>query len=79
MRAINARFVTCAGEWSASTLSEKISFEFVGGGDGLMSREDILIHLVNHSTYHRGFVSILRYPQGPEFAATDYTVFLRDV
>ena len=47
-----------------------------------MTRQDILLHLVNHATYHRGFVSTLLYPLlnplGLEMAGTDLTVFLRD-
>jgi len=60
-------------------LSDTIAFEFVGGGDGAMDREDILLHLVNHATYHRGFVSTLLYPLATKGAASDLTVFLRDV
>ena len=42
-------------------------------------RKEILMHLVNHSTYHRGFVSTLLYPLKFKVAANDLTVFLRDV
>lgn len=63
-------------------LEEVVRFTFVGGGEGAMSRQDILLHLVNHATYHRGFVSTLLYPllnrMGLEMAGTDLTVFLRD-
>lgn len=58
--------------------AETIKFEFVGGGDGAMTREDILLHLVNHATYHRGFVTTLLFPLKPNGAASDLTVFLRD-
>lgn len=34
---------------------------FVGGGEGAMSRMEILHHIVNHTTYHRGFVSDMLY------------------
>ena len=43
-----------------------------------MTREDILLHLSNHATYHRGFVSTLMYPFKLNGAANDLTVFLRD-
>jgi uncharacterized damage-inducible protein DinB len=33
----------------------------VGGGDGAMTRGQILLHLVNHTSYHRGFVADLFY------------------
>jgi uncharacterized damage-inducible protein DinB len=59
-------------------LKTAIDFEFIGGGHGRMAREDIMLHLVNHGTYHRGLVSDMMYqiPVTPE--TNDYTVFLRD-
>lgn len=61
-----------------SELSETIRFEFVGGGDGAMTREEILLHLVNHATYHRGFVNDMMYQVPAKPPANDFTVFLRD-
>lgn len=78
LRSINRYYVEQARGWSDSEVDEVIRFEFVGGGEGAMSRGDILLHLVNHATYHRGFVSALLFPHGIPFAANDLTVFLRD-
>ena len=79
LREINDYYVGQARKCTDAELAETITFEFVGGGDGAMTREDILLHLVNHATYHRGFVSTLLYPLNTKSAATDLTVFLRDV
>ena len=79
LREMNDHYVGLARRWSEAELAETIRFEFVGGGDGAMTREDILLHLVNHSTYHRGFVSTLLYPLRTAGRANDLTVFLRDV
>lgn len=79
LRAMNSYYVRCARDWTTSDLAETIEFTFVGGGQGAMTREDILLHLVNHATYHRGFVSTLLYPLKAKTAASDLTVFLRDV
>ena len=79
LRAMNDHYVDMARRWTAVDLAETVTFEFVGGGEGTMTREDILLHLVNHSTYHRGFVSTLLYPLKPGGAPNDLTVFLRDV
>ncbi|WP_299678775.1 DinB family protein [uncultured Roseobacter sp.] len=79
LREMNAHYVDLARRWTEAELSQIIHFEFVGGGTGAMSREDILLHLVNHATYHRGFVSTLLFPQRIAFAPNDLTVFLRDV
>jgi len=79
LRAINDHYVSLARDWSEDELAETITFEFVGGGTGAMTREDILLHLVNHATYHRGFVSTLLFPYRTKGAASDLTVFLRDI
>lgn len=64
---------------SDQALDEKISFAYIGGGEGLMSKGEILLHVVNHTTYHRGFVAdfFCQVPARPP--TTDLTVFLRDV
>jgi uncharacterized damage-inducible protein DinB len=59
-------------------LDEKLSFTFVGGGDGAMTRGEILQHLVNHTSYHRGFVAQMLYDASVRPPTTDLTVFLRD-
>lgn len=60
-------------------LTEKISFEFVGGGKSEMSIMEIMFHIVNHGTYHRGFVSDMMYQIPAKPPANDLTVYLRDV
>ena len=44
-----------------------------------MTKGEILLHVVNHTTYHRGFVAdfFCQVPARPP--TTDLTVFLRDV
>lgn len=37
-------------------LSENVSFGFTDGGQGRMSREEILVHVATHGGYHRGAV-----------------------
>jgi len=79
LRAMDRKFELRARDWSDAELAEVISFEFVGGGAGRMTREDIILHLVNHATYHRGFISALLFPYRVSMAPNDYTVFVRDV
>ena len=62
-----------------SALEEKVSFTFVGGGDGVMTRGEILQHLVTHTCYHRGYASQLFLEVPVKAPTTDLTVFLRDV
>lgn len=78
LRNIDRVFTGLAKQWSQSELEEVISFQFVDGGTGSMSRADIILHLANHATYHRGFISTLIYPLKRGGAANDFTVFLRD-
>jgi uncharacterized damage-inducible protein DinB len=70
-------------EWSDATpessLNETVRFGFVGGGEGLMSRREILQHLVVHTSYHRGFVAQMMYDIPVRPPTTDLTVYLRDV
>jgi len=64
---------------SNEELMEVIRFQFVGGGDGVMTRGEILMHLITHGTYHRGFVGDMLNQAKVRPRATDLTVFLRDV
>ena len=78
LRAMDAQFVARSDAWDEAALAEPIDFTFVDGGSGRMTRAEILLHLTNHATYHRGFVSTLLYPERVKGRANDYTVFLRD-
>ena len=71
-------YVALANQLSQAELDELINFTFVGGGDGVMTRSEILLHLVNHSTYHRGFISDMLYQVPHKGDSNDLPVFLRD-
>ena len=59
-------------------LNQTVKFTFVGGGEGAITRGEILQHLVNHTSYHRGFVAQMIYDVPARPPTTDLTVFLRD-
>ena len=69
-------------EWSDGLtdvdLAEKVSFSLIGGNRGVMTRAEILLHVVNHTTYHRGFVADLFYQIPARPPTTDLPVFLRE-
>ena len=69
-------------EWSDAqsivSLEEEISFTLIGGTPGVMSRGEILLHVVNHTTYHRGFVADLFYQVPARPPVTDLPVYLRE-
>ena len=79
LRAKNSHLVTLARNWADAELADPIYSSFVGGGEGRMTRDDIMLYLANHATYGRGFASTLLYPPKTKIAANDLTVFLRDV
>ena len=60
-------------------LNAVVRFTFVGGGEGAMTRGEMLVHVVNHTSYHRGFVGQLFYQVPARPPTTDLPVFLRDV
>ena len=72
-----------ANEWlvawsdaqSDSSLREGVSYRLVSGEQGTMSRGEILLHIVNHSTYHRGWVSDLFFQVPAKPPTTDWNVF----
>lgn len=78
-RAMNAWYVDLAAGLSKQELGETVAFQFVGGGQGSMAREEILLHVVNHATYHRGFVNDMMYQVPARPPANDLPVFLREV
>jgi uncharacterized damage-inducible protein DinB len=44
------------GTLSADALTERIEFHFTDGQPGCMSREEMLLHVAMHGSYHRGAV-----------------------
>lgn len=78
-QALDQWYVAWSDDISDEALDEKVSFTFVGGGDGVMTRGQILLHLINHTSYHRGFAADMFYQVPAKPPTTDLTVFLRDV
>ena len=76
---IDGWYVAWSDRVTGAELEEKVRFTFVGGDEGCMTRGEILQHIVNHTSYHRGFVAqmICEVPARPP--TTDLPVFLRDV
>ncbi len=78
-RAIDQWYVSYVNELSSEQLDENVEFEFIGGRSGTMSRADIVLHVVNHTTYHRGHAADILYNIGVVVPpTTDLPVFLRE-
>ena len=71
-------YVDYADSLSDAAHDEVVRFKFVDGGAGAMTRGDMLLHVVNHKTYHRGYVADLLYHSGTRPPVMDLPVFLRD-
>ncbi len=71
-------YIDHVSDWTERDVSRVVDFEFVGGGRGAMTGEEIILHLVNHSTYHRGFLGDMLKQVPYNWPACDLTVFLRD-
>jgi len=76
--AIDAWYVSYADSLDTDHLAQIVDFTFIGGGSGSMSRNDILLHVVNHTTYHRGHVADMLYHYSIFPPTTDLPVFLRE-
>lgn len=77
-RRLDDWYVAWSDGISDTALDEKLSFTFVGGSEGIMTRGEMILHVVNHTTYHRGFAADLFYQVPLRPPTTDLTVFLRD-
>jgi uncharacterized damage-inducible protein DinB len=75
---VDAWFVAWSDTLGDAALGETVEFEFIGGGQGSMTQGEMLLHVVNHTTYHRGFVADFFYQVPARPPTTDLTVFLRD-
>ncbi len=73
---INRWYVDWADRQTEETLAESVRFPFIDGGSGAMSRGDILLHVVNHATYHRGWVAEMFFQVPAKNPATDLPVYL---
>lgn len=71
-------YIDWSDRMSGAALEEEISFTLIGGNRGVMTRGEILLHVVNHTSYHRGFVADLFYQVPARPPTTDLPVFLRE-
>ena len=77
-REIDAWYVAYADGLPEEAMQQPVDFEFIGGGQGRMTRGEILLHVVNHTTYHRGHVADMLYALHVMPPTTDLPVFLRE-
>jgi uncharacterized damage-inducible protein DinB len=74
---IDAWFVAWADRATAETLAQPVRYTLIGGNAGEMSAGAVLLHVVNHTSYHRGFVADLFFQVPARPPLTDLPVYLR--
>lgn len=75
-QAVDAWFIAWGDTLSEAEADQKALFALIGGRPGEMRRSEIVLHVVNHTSYHRGFVADMfcQVPARPPL--TDLPVFL---
>jgi uncharacterized damage-inducible protein DinB len=76
LTASNAWLATYAAELRTDQVHQTLSFTFVDGLRGSMTPEEILFHIVNHGTYHRGAIGHALDIAHAKRPADTYTVFI---
>ncbi len=71
-------FIGWSDAQTEASLAEDVHFTLTGGTKGVMTRGSILLHVVNHHTYHRGWVSDQFFEIPLQPPTTDLPVFLRE-
>ncbi len=59
-----------------SELERQLSFTFVDGKKGCMSISEILFHIVNHASYHRGSIAHALDLAGVAHPSDSYNIFI---
>lgn len=78
-QAVDDWYIAWSDGLSEADLVERVQFTLIGGNRGTMTRAEILLHIVNHTSYHRGFVADLFYQvPGARPPTTDLPVYLRE-
>lgn len=78
-QALDDWFVSWSDAQTDATLAETMQYVLIGGNSGAMTRGEILLHLVMHANYHRGFVSDMIYAvPGQRPPTMDLPVFMRE-
>ncbi len=75
---VNRWFIHWAETQSPESLGERLAFKFVNGEAGEMTRGGMFLHVVNHKTYHRGWLCEMFFDFGMKPPQTDLSVYLTD-
>lgn len=65
-----------AAAQSDASLDQVVTFKFISGVAGAMTRADMLTHVVNHGSYHRGWVAEMFFEVPAKNPSTDIPDFV---
>lgn len=77
-QAIDGWYLAWSDALAETEADEMVQFKLIGGNQGAMRRGDIMLHVVNHTSYHRGFVADLFFQIPARPPLTDLPIFLRE-
>lgn len=69
-------FLDYAAAITPAQMAQSIAFEFTDGKRGSMTLEEILFHIVNHGSYHRGSIAHALDLANVPHPADTYTVYI---
>ncbi|NWL77229.1 damage-inducible protein DinB [Pseudomonas taiwanensis] len=76
--AMNDWFVSWSAAQTDESLNTPVEFVFCSGDPGVMTADAMLMHVVNHASYHRGSVIQMYFEIPARPPITDLPVFLRE-
>ena len=71
-------YIDWSDKLSDAALDEALAFELIGGNKGVMTRGEMLLHVVTHTSYHRGFAADLFFQVPARPPTMDLPVYLRE-
>lgn len=79
LAASNRWYASYVESLPADRLNENVRFRFTDGKGGSLNRAEILYHVVNHATYHRGAIGRVLDESSVARPPDTYTVFVHAV
>lgn len=73
---VNQWYIDWAGRQDLESLGERVAFTFLNSRQAEMTRGGMFMHIVNHKTYHRGWVSEMFFGLGGRPPQFDLSVYL---
>lgn len=76
---MNEWFISWAKQQTQESLSQAVDFHYLSGKAGVMSVGEMFLHIANHATFHRGWITQLYFEIPAPPPVTDLCVYLTDV